>query len=184
MRPPYLLIGTITKPQGLRGEVKLHPETGDLRRFADLKTVFLNRGNGYEPLAVESARAAGGEVFLTIAGVTDCDAAEALRGQALYVDRANARPLAENEVFVADLLGAKATDTEGREIGVLKNVLQSGATDVLVFDTPRGPMMAPFLKRLVRVLDPDAGYMVLDRQTLSEVACYENHDSDDLPGNV
>ncbi len=184
MREPYLLLGTIVKPQGLHGEVKLHHETGDPARFYDLKSVYLRRGDAYEPVAVLGARLSGEEVYLTLQGATDRDTAEKLRGQALYIDRANARPLGKNEVFVADLLGIRATDTDGREIGTLKDVLQNGGTDVLVFATPRGPMMAPFLKRLVVELDVPAGRMVLDTLALSEVALYENSDSDHLPGDV
>jgi 16S rRNA processing protein RimM len=184
MREPYLLLGTVVKPQGLHGEVKLHHETGDPERFYDLQSVYLRQGDAYTPIAVLGARLSGEEVFLTFQGVDDRDAAEKLRGQALYIDRANARPLRKNEVFIADLLGIHATDTDGHEIGTVKDVLQNGGTDVLVFATPRGPLMAPFLKRLVVELDVTEGRMVLDKLALSEVALYENSDSDHLPGDV
>ena len=181
MLQPYLLLGTIVKPQGVRGEVKLHHETDDPERFAGLTSVYLKKGEQYIPIPVLAARVSGGEAFLTLEGVTDRDGAEKLRNEPIYIDRAHARPLGEGEVFIADLLGAKATDSEGREIGVLKDVLQNGGTDVLVFSTPRGPMMAPFLKRLVLELDAEAGRMVLDAKTLPEVAMYEDSDSHDLP---
>ena len=180
MRNPYLMLGTIVKPQGVRGEVKVRHETDDPERFLKLDTVYLRNGETYAPVRVLSARVGGGDAFLTLEGVADRDAAEALRGQAVYVDRAHARPLSENEVFIADLLGAEATDTEGNRVGVLRDVLQNSGTDVLVFDTPKGGMMAPFLRRLVVALDAEAGRMVLDAQTLREVALYENSDSDDL----
>ncbi len=180
MLTPYLLLGTVVKPQGVRGEVKLRHETNDPSRFTELETIYLRRGDAYEPVSVVSARVSGDAAFLTLEGVDDRDAAEALRGEALYVDREHARRLAENEVFVADLLGVRAEDGAGNEIGTVADVLQNGGTDVLVFRTPRGTMMAPFLKRLVTGLDVSAGRMVMDAQTLSEVALYENSDSDDL----
>jgi len=181
MLNPYLLLGTIVKPQGVRGEVKLRYETDDPSRFDTLTAVYLRRGEAYEPLRVLAARVSGGAAFLTLEGVEDRDAAEALRGRDVYVDRAHARELAGNEVFVADLLGVKAVDPDGRAVGTLRDVLQNGGVDVLVFTTPRGTLMAPFLKRLVRELDVRAGRMVLDPQTLSEVGLYENSDSYDLP---
>ena len=180
MLNPYLLVGTIVKPQGVRGEVKLHPETDDPERFLSLKEAYLRRGDEYEPVTILSARVSGGEAYLTLPGVTDRDEAEKLRNLGVYVDRAHARQLSDNEVFIADLLGVKATDSEGREIGTVTDVLQNRGTDVLVFSTPRGPMMAPFLKRLIVSLSPEDGRMVLDTQTLAEVALYENSDSDDL----
>jgi 16S rRNA processing protein RimM len=181
MLTPYLLLGTVARPQGLSGEVKLRHETDDPARFAELTTVYLRRGEAYEPIAVTGARVSGGAAYLTLTGVADRDAAEALRGAELYVDRAHARRLAENEVFVADLPGVRAEDADGVYVGTLTDVLQNGGADVLVFATPHGPMMAPFLKRLVTALDVNAGRMVLDRRTLTEVAYYENRNSDDLP---
>jgi ribosomal 30S subunit maturation factor RimM len=68
-------------------------------------------------------------------------------------------------------------NTAGGDVGAVTDVLQNGAADVLVFSTPRGTMMAPFLKRLVRGLDVKAGRMVLDAEALAEVAYYENSDS-------
>ncbi|MCE5342642.1 MAG: ribosome maturation factor RimM, partial [Eubacteriales bacterium] len=159
MRDPYLLLGIVVKPQGLHGEVKLHHETGDPARFLDLTTVYLRRGEVYAPATVLGARLSGSDVYLTFEGVDDREAAEKLRGQTLYIDRAHARPLGKGEVFVVDLLGVHATDTDGNEIGTITDVMQNGGADVLVFSTPRGPMMAPFLKRLVRELDVSAARM-------------------------
>ena len=105
MLNPYLLVGTIVKPQGVRGEVKLHPETDDPERFLSLKEAYLRRGDEYEPVTILSARVSGGEAYLTLPGVTDRDEAEKLRNLGVYVDRAHARQLSDNEVFIADLLG-------------------------------------------------------------------------------
>ena len=181
MLKPYLLAGTIVKPQGVRGEVKLHHETDDPDYLCTLGTLYAKRGDAYAPIAVESGRVSGGDVYLTLAGVTDRDAAEKLRGTELYIARADARPLAECEMFIVDMIGMRAVDTDGREIGTLKDVLQNGGADVLVFDTPRGGMMAPFLKRLVKKLDAQAGVMLLDSAVLPEVAFYENSDPDPVP---
>lgn len=180
MLKPYLMLGTVVKPQGVRGEVKVHHETGDPERFLDLETVYRKQGEAYQPLKVLSARVNGDDVFIALEGVNDRDAAEALRGAELYIDREHARPLRDNEVYIADMLGLRAVDTQGREVGTLTDVLQHGGADVLVFATPRGPMMAPFLKRLVVSVAPEKGEMVLDANTLPEVALYENSDSDDL----
>jgi 16S rRNA processing protein RimM len=175
----YLLLGTIVKPQGLRGEVKLRHETGDASRFLDLDTAWIKRGSAFAPVRVESARLSGPDVYLTLEGVEDRDSAEKLRGAELYVDRAHARPLSDGEVFLADLIGLKAVDTQGNAIGTLTDVLQPGGTDVLVFSTPEGPLMAPHLKRLVKGITRDR--IVLDEAVLPEVGVYENRRTDDLP---
>ena len=78
MLQPYLMLGTIVKPQGVRGEVKLRQETGDPERFYSLEQVFLRQGDAYEPIRVLSARVSGVEAFLTLEGVEDREAADAL----------------------------------------------------------------------------------------------------------
>jgi len=175
----YLLIGTVVKPQGLKGEVKLRHETGDVSRFLSLKTAWMKRGEGYAEIRVLSARVSGADVYLTLEGVSDRDAAEKLRGTQLYVDRAHARRLSDGEVFIADLIGLPAFDTRGNEIGKLTDVLQPGGTDVLVFQTPEGPLMAPHLKKLVKEVTRER--IVLDEAVLPEVGVYENRRTDDLP---
>lgn len=52
----YLAVGTVLKPQGVRGEVKVRPLTNDPDRFFDLKQVFLKRGGTYAPHAVSCTR--------------------------------------------------------------------------------------------------------------------------------
>ena len=175
----YLLVGTIVKPQGLKGEVKLRHETGDTSRFLALKTAWMKQGERYAPVRVLSARLSGADVYLTLEGVNDRDAAEKLRGTELYVDRAHARKLEDGEVFIADLIGLLAVDTQGNEIGKLTDVLQPGGTDVLVFQTPEGPLMAPHIKRLVKEITQE--HIMLDETVLPEVSVYENRRADDLP---
>ncbi len=180
MLTPYLLLGEIVRPQGVRGEVKLRHYTDDPARFAELDTVFLKRGESYQPIRVLSARAQKDDVYLLLEGVRDRDAAEALRDTQVYVDRAHARALGEGEVFVADVLGAKAEDTHGAPLGVLTDVLQNGPVPVLVFASPKGTLMLPWLKRAVVVMDAENGRIVLDENVLDEVAVYEDRDPDAL----
>ena len=170
----YLLIGEITKPQGIAGEVKVHPHTGDPSRFLSLDSVYMQSGDGYESIPIAGARLSGRDVFLTLPGVTDRDKAEALRGKKLYVDRARAVALSEDENFICDLIGCEAVDTRGNELGRLVDVLQPGPTDVYVFDTPRGRMLMPALKAAIPSVDVKARKILLDADKLSEVAFFED----------
>jgi 16S rRNA processing protein RimM len=184
MLAPYLLIGEITRPQGIRGEVKLRHYTDDPSRFEDLARVFVEKDGGYAPMAITGCRVQKDDVFLTVEGVTDRDGAEKLRGLKLYVDRANARELTEDEVFIADILGARAYDTKGNSIGTLREVLTPGGADVFVLDTPRGALMFPALKTVLLDIDPAQGKLVLDEARLEEVGLYEDRDSDAVPRDV
>ncbi len=168
----YLLIGTVIKPQGVKGEVKVKPETDDPARFLELTQVYVREGAGYATRAMTCTRVHDGFVYLQFAGASDRDAAEALRGLVLYIDRAHATALPQDAEFICDLLGCEAFDQEGQRIGKLVDVLQPGANDVYVLDTPRGELMLPALKRVVLSVDVRAKRMVLDAAALAEVGVY------------
>ena len=175
MQAEYIQIGEIVKPQGIRGEVKLRAMTSDMGRYARLETVFLRRNGAYEERRVEKGRANDGFAYLKLEGVQSRDDAEALRGAEVYVDRAHAIELGEDENFVCDLIGLQAVDTQGAPLGTLRDVLTPNAVcDVYVFDTPRGELMIPALRRVVRKVDLDAGRIVLDEAVLPEVAVWED----------
>ena len=175
MQTEYLQIGEIVRPQGIRGEVKLRAMTSDPGRYARLDTVYLLENGSYRAVRVLSGRAQQGFAYLKLDGVNDRNQAEALRGRGVFVDRAHAIELGEDENFVCDLIGLQAVDTKGAPLGTLRDVLTPNAVcDVYVFDTPRGELMIPALRRVVREVDLDAGRIVLDEAVLPEVAVWED----------
>ena len=177
MKQEYLLLGEIVRPQGIRGEVKVRHYTDDPERFYDLEVVFLKRGENYDEMNVEDARVQGDDVYLKLEGVDDRNEAEKLRNIQLWVDRDNAVELGEDEVFIADILGAKAFDTKGNQVGILKDVLTPGGVDVFVLKTPKGNLMFPALKEVLLEMNADEGKLVLDENKLEEVALYEDRHS-------
>ena len=177
MKQAYLLLGEIVRPQGIRGEVKVKHYTDDPYRFEELETVYLKRGNEYQPVGVVDARVQKDDVYLALEGIEDRNEAEKLRGAELWVDRENAVELDEDQVFIADILGAKAYDTKGNEIGTLKDVLTPGGVDVFVFKTKKGTLMMPALKTVILEMDADEGKIILDENRLEEVALYEDSHS-------
>ena len=166
----YLVIGEITKPQGVRGEVKLRPITCDPGRFDALTLAYLRRGEDYLPVRLSVNRRAQDAVYLSVEGVDDRDAAEKLRGELLYIDRAHAVELDEDTNFLCDLIGLRGVDDEGGDWGVLRDVLQPGGNDVYVFEGERGQVLLPALKSVVKKVDLEAGVMLLVAARLREVA--------------
>jgi 16S rRNA processing protein RimM len=116
-----------------------------------------------------------GFVYLTLEGCAAPEDVEKLRGLELYIDRAHAAPLPEGMFYLADLMGCRALDEEGRELGVLTEVLQHGPTDVWVFRTPGGgTMMAPNLPTVFVEKDVANNLIRVDASRLQEVAVYED----------
>ncbi len=173
MLSEYLMIGEIVKPQGVRGEVKVRPCTCDLARFEGLETVYVEKDGGYAPLSIRVNRLADDAVFMNVAGVSDRDAAEALRGTKLYIDRAHAVALDEDTNFLTDLYGLHGLADDGRDLGKLSNVMQPGGNDVYVFKGPLGEVLVPALKSVVVKVDLEKGEMLLNGKRLNEVAVFD-----------
>ena len=173
MLSTHLVIGEITKPQGVRGELKVRPITADPGRFEGLETAWLKRGDAYEPVRLTVSRVTPEAVFLYIDGIRDRTEAEKLRGELLYVDRAHALELDEDSTFLCDLIGLQGLTDDGRDLGRIRDVMQPGGNDVYVFRGPLGEVLVPALKSVVAGVDLEAGVMCLVGARLNEVAVFD-----------
>ena len=174
MLSEYLMIGEITKPQGVRGEVKVRPCTCDFERFEGMDTVYVKRGDVYAPMGIAVNRVSPDAVYMNVEGVADRDQAEKLRGTVLYIDRAHAVALDEDTTFLCDLYGLKGAVDDGRDLGEITDVMQPGGNDVYVFKGPLGGGLVPALKSVVLSVDLEKGIMHLDGKRLDEVAVFED----------
>ena len=162
-------IGLITKPHGVRGEVKVNPLTDDITRFSGLKKVVLD---GKEQKVI-SAKVGDGVVFLALFGVTDRNVAEALRGKYIFVSREDAIPLEEDSFFIDDILGCELY-AEDLLIGKIIDVTLA-KTDIFTIKTVDDRVMRfPFLKDLLISVNVFDKKVTVKKQRLMEVSCYEN----------
>lgn len=155
----WLSVGRIVNTHGVRGEVKVMPSTSDPDRFEYLYKVWLKNGNAYVPYDIEGARPHKDAVLVKFRGVSDMDAAAALKNQELWVDRAHARKLDEDEFFICDLIGLEVFE-EGHSYGRITEVIQTGSNDVYwVKDDKGGEVLIPALKAVVLEVDLAGGRM-------------------------
>lgn len=166
----YLMIATVLKPQGVRGECKLRSYAADIDLFHRWGTLYRKTAAGFEPVSVRTARIRDGFVYAFLDGSNSAEAAEAFRGTDLYVDCAHTAPLEEDAVLIADLIGCEACDESGEVIGTLTDVLQYGTVDTWVFQTGTGTLMAPALKAVFPEVDAAAKKILAVRDRLEEVS--------------
>lgn len=170
MLSEYILIGQVLRPQGIKGLVKVRPDTDDPGRFEELTAVYIKNGSQYESVLVDEVSVREDGVYLRLNGAQTRDEAEKQRNWLLYVDRAHARELAENETFICDLIGCRVVDSRGNELGKVTDVLQPGGNDVYVIKTPQGEMLLPALKHVIPAVDVENGVVIVDEKRLPEVA--------------
>ena len=125
-----VLMGTIGAAQGLRGEVRVKSFTDDPMAIGEYGTLYDIEGNPFEVLDIRPHK---NMAVMRFRGINDRNAAEALNGKDLYVDRDSLddEDLDEDEFFYADLEGLEALDAEGNNWGTITGIFDFGAGDIL-----------------------------------------------------
>ena len=165
----HLVVGHVTKPHGITGELRVQPLTdhpGDV--FAP--GVVLRAGDAagvapdpdLPPLRVAGVRPFQRAVLVTFGGVDDRSAAELLRGRDLLIERDRLPPLAEGEVFLHQLPGLEVHTTAGARVGEVIEVYEVGPTDLLEVRTVGGTVLVPFIGAIVREVDVAGRRIVID----------------------
>ena len=123
-------VGVIAGTHGLRGEVKVFPTTDEPRRFLDLEKVIMDTGREERTLKIRSVKFFKKFVILGFEEMGRIEDVERLKGAELLIPREEAIELEEGEYFIPDLLGLKVTTDDGRDLGVIKDVIETGANNV------------------------------------------------------
>ncbi|WP_164156761.1 ribosome maturation factor RimM [Sandarakinorhabdus rubra] len=162
MAATRIVLAAIAGAHGIRGEVRVKLFTGtpdSLARHARFDA-------GGRALVVQAIRPdKPGMAVARFEGISDRNAAEALRGLELAVPRSELPPLAEGEYYVADYIGMAVVDETGEPFGRVKAIENYGASDIL--DIARdggGSVMVPFVADVVR---EEPGCLVIDRVWLA-----------------
>lgn len=150
----YIVVGIVLKAQGIRGEIKVKPLTNDIKRFEQLKDLFIERRTGiHEPVAIIKLRYDKNAVFLKLEDVKDRNDAEALKGLSLCIPREQAVPLSDDEWFMDDLIGCQVETVDKKQLGIVKDILETGSNDVFIIRGQHGEILVPILKTVINEID-------------------------------
>lgn len=155
-----ICIGTIVAPHGVRGDIRILPQTEHPEQFLDLDYLLLDDGR---TLHLTNARFHKRMALVKCREVNNMNEAELLRGQKVFIRTEDLPELEEGEFYVADLLGCKVIDTGGAEIGELKDVISTGSNDVYVVAASGGKeLLVPALKQHVKEINPEERRIVVE----------------------
>ncbi|MBR4718750.1 MAG: 16S rRNA processing protein RimM [Lachnospiraceae bacterium] len=155
-----LQVGIISSTHGVHGEMKVFPTTDDARRFKKLESVMLDTGRELLQVEIESVRFFKQFVIIKFKDYDSINDVEKYKGKSIFVTRKDAVGLEEDEYFIADLIGVKVLDDSGTELGVISDVLQTGANDVYVVALFKGgELLLPAIKQCILSVDIEGGVM-------------------------
>lgn len=162
MSDTRVCVGAIAGAFGVRGEVRLKSFCADPAAIADYGPLTSEDGTRQFTLTLGQPVTSG--FSARIEGVNSKEAADALRGVRLCVDRASLPDLPDDEFYHADLIGLDVLDTGGTHLGTVKAVLNHGAGDILevVAAGQSEPILLPFTLGVVPTVDLTAGRLITD----------------------
>lgn len=169
-----LCLGVITGAHGIRGAVKVKSFTQDPVELTNYGALSDTNGNQVYDLSIIGQ--AKGLLIVKIAGITNRNQAEDLKGTELFIQR-ETLPEAENgEFYHADLVGLKALDQDGDLYGIVKALFDFGAGDILEIQRYDGKsVMYPFTLAVVPDININEGFL-----TIIPPAEVSERDHDDL----
>jgi 16S rRNA processing protein RimM len=158
----WIELGVIARPQGVKGEVRVHVFNPESTLLEQMPEVFLLGEDNEEPILVDvlTARRGPKALLLRLEGVSSREDVEALRGYRLCIPRGALPELEDGEYYHADLIGLEAF--EGTEsIGRVVDVLDYPSAECLKIERPDGFLEVPMLPKWLDRVDVEAGQVLL-----------------------
>ncbi len=132
----HVVLGHVVGVYGVRGWVKVHSDTQPRENITQYARWWLRHAKEWREVTVVRGRRQGKNVLAQIAGVDTREQAEKLIGLDISINRAMLPELDADEYYWTDLIGCRVVDTEGRPLGVLVRLFETGANDVMVVQNP------------------------------------------------
>lgn len=154
-----IVIGKIVAPHGVRGDIRILPLTETPELFLELEYLCLDNG---AKLTVTNSRFQKNMVLVTTEEIKNMDEAEKLRNQKVLVMKEDLPPLPQGRFYVRDLKGFVCLDEAGKQIGVFKDTMSTGSTDVFVIQGMDGKeILVPAIKDNILEIDTQGKRMLV-----------------------
>lgn len=150
----YFEIGQIVNTSGIKGILKIKPFTDDIKKFSNLKTIYIKTKSGLTEFKIEQVRYVKNMVMLKLAGIDTVEEAEKYRNLYIKILRDQEEELEAGSYYVVDILGCKVNTDANQELGKIVDVFQTGSNDVYVVKDEQGKqILLPAIKQVIKNVD-------------------------------
>lgn len=162
----YLVVGTVRKPHGVKGELQVTLDTDRPRQVFRVGRALALGDRSGKPIGrsvvVERTRPFKDGLLVQVEGCADRTAADELRERTFLIAVADAAPAGEDEVPYHLLVGS-AVVVDGERVGTVREILEIGGGELLVISRTHGKeLLVPFVKEMVRGVDRERREVVID----------------------
>lgn len=161
--PKYLVVGRIGRAHGIQGEVSVDVLTDFPERFGAGESIYIGPASGpvNEPATILSSRPHRDRLLLRFDMSVDRDLAQQLTGQFLYIPAEEARPLDPDTFYPHQLLGLEVVTVEGEALGRVRELMETGAADVLIVQGAERTVLLPMIAAVIAEVDLAGGRILV-----------------------
>lgn len=151
--------GKIVNTHGLKGEVKVYSYTDDINHILKLKKVYISS----REYVIESIKVQKQMFLMKLKGIDTIEATASIMNKMCYREIQKDESNEEDGFFIKDLVGLKVIDSNGNEIGTLKEVFRTGANDVYeIVEKDNKSKYIPAIKEVVKSIDIRSKVMIIE----------------------
>lgn len=161
-RNERITIGEILRPKGLQGEVKVLPLTDIPDRFNSLSHVFVSLPDRQDlVIEIANSREYKGFVYARFVGRESRESVEELVGGLMQVERSSVPELPDDVYYQFEILDAEVLTDTGERLGIVTDIMETGAHDVYVVQGDEREFLIPATKETVRHIDREQGRITI-----------------------
>ncbi len=159
-------IATLKKPYGIKGWLWVFSETDERTAIFSMSPWWMKTATGFKPLSVTEWREQGQGLVAAFKEIADRNVAETMNGTTVWVHKDNLPALKEDEYYWSDLIGLTVINTDGENLGVIKEMFETGAHEIISV-SPTGESidkeerLIPWHRDIVLAVDLEARVMTV-----------------------
>ena len=158
-----LLVGSVLRPHGLKGLLRIRSYAQSEKSFLNAGTVFLKTASGEtHKHAVSSISPHQGIFLITLKGLDSLEDAEKYRGADIFITKDSLSREFDEEYFWHEIIDMQVFLESGEYLGTVKQIIPTGSNDIFVVRKENSEILIPAIQEVVKVIDPEGNKMFID----------------------
>ncbi|CAH1203091.1 Ribosome maturation factor RimM [Paenibacillus allorhizoplanae] len=155
MTEKLVTVGKVVNSHGIRGELKIVPETDFPERFdVGNSLIIVDSQNKQTPVTVKTSRLHKNVFIVLFSQFSNINDVEKFKGSLLKIEAKDQKPLEEGEYYYHEIIGCKVVTEDEQELGLISEILTPGANDVWVVSLPKGKqLLLPVIDDVILKVD-------------------------------
>jgi 16S rRNA processing protein RimM len=149
----YISVGRVAGVFGYQGWLKVIIYSGITERFEGVKVIYFRDGDHFEGQILDDYRIQGDNVLLKIRQVDSRERAREFANSEVYLPESHILELPEDQYYIHDIIGLRVLDEEGNRVGIIKEVISAGASDVFVIQADKREILIPAVSEFIKEVD-------------------------------